>query len=113
MSVVRQQLAGPTVDALTPVVTLDELRAARAAVRSLHVADAAMAHAVNLVRATRTDQRVAQGASSGPPWPWSDGAGRRGDLRPGLHHPRRHQGCRRPRARAPPRAAPDAGHVGP
>ena len=64
MSVVRQQLAGPTVDALTPVVTLDELRAARAAVRSLHVADAAMAHAVNLVRATRTDQRVAQGASS-------------------------------------------------
>jgi MoxR-like ATPase len=64
VAVVREQLAGPTVDALSAVLTLDELRAARHAVRSLYVADAALAHAVGVVRATRTDQRVRQGASS-------------------------------------------------
>ncbi|GAA4358834.1 AAA family ATPase [Angustibacter luteus] len=64
MAVVREQLAGPTVDALTPVVTLADLRRARAAVRTLHVAEAALAYAVSVARATRVDERIVQGASS-------------------------------------------------
>jgi MoxR-like ATPase len=64
MAVVREQLAGPTVQNLSPVITLAELRQARVAVRSLHVAEAAMAHAVSVVRATRSHPQVAQGASS-------------------------------------------------
>jgi MoxR-like ATPase len=64
MTVVREQLAGPTVDALAPVVTLADLRRARAAVRTLHVAEAALAYAVSVARATRADERIAQGASS-------------------------------------------------
>ncbi len=62
--VVREQLAGPTVDALSPVVDADELRAARAAVRGTHVADAVLQHALRLVRRTREDPRVRLGASS-------------------------------------------------
>ena len=64
MAVVREQLAGPSVDGLSPVASLAELRAARATVRSLHVAEAAMAHAVGVVRATRAHPQIAQGASS-------------------------------------------------
>ncbi|WP_426566292.1 AAA family ATPase [Angustibacter sp. McL0619] len=64
MAVVREQLVGPTVQNVSPVVTLADLRQARAAVRTLHVAEPAMAHAVAVVRATRSHQQVAQGASS-------------------------------------------------
>ncbi|WP_088316062.1 MoxR family ATPase [Kineosporia sp. R_H_3] len=62
--VVREQLAGPTVDQLAPVVDADRLRAVRAAVRTLHVADPVLAHALALVRRTREDPRVRLGASS-------------------------------------------------
>jgi MoxR-like ATPase len=62
--VVREQLAGPTVEQLAPVVDAARLRAARAAVRALHVAEPVLAHAIALVRRTREDPRVRLGASS-------------------------------------------------
>lgn len=62
--VIREQLAGPTVDSLSPVVDADELRVARAGVRGTHVADAVLQHALRLVRRTREDARVRLGASS-------------------------------------------------
>jgi len=62
--VVREQLAGPTVDQLGPVVDADEVRRARTAVRRLHVADPVLQHALALVRRTREDPRVRLGASS-------------------------------------------------
>ncbi len=64
VAVIREQLAGPTVDALAAVVSIDDLRAVRRVVREIHTAEAAVTHAVSLVRATRGDERVAQGASS-------------------------------------------------
>jgi MoxR-like ATPase len=62
--VVREQLARSTVDDLTPVLDVDELRALRAAVRRVYVADAVLDHAVAVVRATREDPRILLGASS-------------------------------------------------
>jgi MoxR-like ATPase len=62
--VVREQLVRSTVDDLTPVLDVDELRALRAGVREVYVADAVLDHAVTVVRATREDPRVLLGASS-------------------------------------------------
>jgi MoxR-like ATPase len=62
--VVREQLARATVDDLGPVLSPGELRALRAGVREVFVADAVLDHAVTLVRATRGDARVLLGASS-------------------------------------------------
>jgi MoxR-like ATPase len=62
--VVREQLTRATVDDLVPVLDVDELRALRRAVREIHVADAVLDHAVDVVRATREDPNVALGASS-------------------------------------------------
>ena len=64
LCVVREQLAGPTVEELSPVVEVEELRAARREVRALHVAEPVLEYALAVVRATRTDQRVRLGASS-------------------------------------------------
>jgi MoxR-like ATPase len=62
--VVREQLARSTVDDLAPVLDTDDLRALRAGVREVYVADAVLDHAVTVVRRTREDARVALGASS-------------------------------------------------
>lgn len=64
VAVVRDQLVQPTVDMLAPVLSPADLRAARAAVRQTYVAEAVLHHAVQLVRATRSDSRFAHGASS-------------------------------------------------
>jgi MoxR-like ATPase len=64
LRVVREQLAGPTVDSLGPVVGADEVRAARSSIRATHVADVVLEHALRLVRRTREDTRVRLGASS-------------------------------------------------
>ncbi len=61
--VIREQLAGPTVDFLHPVVTAEQLVEMRAHTRAIHVSDHVLAHALALVRATREDPRVALGAS--------------------------------------------------
>ena len=62
-TVVREQLVRPTVDDLQPVVGAAELLDLRAFTRAVHVSDRVLDHAVGLVRATRTDARVLQGAS--------------------------------------------------
>lgn len=64
VQVVREQLAGPTLLSLQPVLTAADLRALRTAVTRVHVAESVAAHAVGLVRATRTDPRVEVGASA-------------------------------------------------
>jgi MoxR-like ATPase len=64
LTVVREQLRGPTVQQLRPVVSVDELRQVRSLVRAVHVAEPVLSYAVALVRATRTDDRVTHGASS-------------------------------------------------
>ena len=64
LRVVREQLAGPTVDDLPPVVSADDVRQARAAVRAVHVADPVLQHALEIVRATRADDAIRNGASS-------------------------------------------------
>jgi len=61
--VVREQLAGPTVDFLNPVVSAEQLVEMRAHSRSIHVSEHVLSHALALVRATREDPRVALGAS--------------------------------------------------
>ena len=62
--VIREQLAEPTVDHLNPVVDIDSLRTACAAVRRLHVAQPVLGYAQTIVRGTRQDERVLLGASS-------------------------------------------------
>jgi MoxR-like ATPase len=62
--VVQEQLAGPTVDRLQPVVDIPHLLAARDHVRAAYVADEVLDYALALVQATRTDPRVAIGAST-------------------------------------------------
>ncbi|GAA4966946.1 MoxR family ATPase [Kineococcus glutinatus] len=62
--VVRDQLRAATVGRVRPVLDVAGLRALRAAVREVHVADAVVEHAVDVVRATRTDPRVLLGASA-------------------------------------------------
>ena len=62
--VVREQLRSATVEQLRPVLDVDGLRRLRAAVRDVHVSDAVVEHAVDVVRATREDPRVLLGASA-------------------------------------------------
>jgi len=62
--VVREQLLRATVDDLPAVLDPDSLRALRLAVRQTYVADAVLDYAVQLVRHTREDARVTDGASS-------------------------------------------------
>jgi MoxR-like ATPase len=64
LSVVREQLAGPTVDRLPAVVAPGALPAARDAVRRLYVAEPVLAFALEIVRRTREDPRIRLGASS-------------------------------------------------
>lgn len=64
VQVVREQLAGPTVDAIRAVTDPEGLLRLRDAVRAVTVSDAAVHYAVGIVRATRGDQRIALGASS-------------------------------------------------
>jgi MoxR-like ATPase len=62
--VVQEQLAQPTVDRLPAVTTPEQLVAARARVRTTHVAEPVLDYAMTLVQATRHDARVALGAST-------------------------------------------------
>jgi len=62
--IVREQLAGPTVDALQPVMTPDQVAALRGAVRQIHVADSVLAYAVTLTALTRSHPLVGIGAST-------------------------------------------------
>jgi MoxR-like ATPase len=62
--VVREQLAGATVDGLRQVMSTANVMALRQSVRQVHVADAVLAYAVALTTATRTDPQVAIGAST-------------------------------------------------
>ncbi len=63
-AVLREQLAGPTVDRLPAVVAPGALPAARDAVRRLYVAEPVLAFALEIVRRTREDPRIRLGASS-------------------------------------------------
>ncbi|HTR69176.1 MAG TPA: MoxR family ATPase [Mycobacteriales bacterium] len=62
--IVREQLAGPTVDHLTAVLAPGDLTMLREAARAVHVADAVLGYAVALVDATRSHPLVAIGAST-------------------------------------------------
>jgi MoxR-like ATPase len=62
--VVREQLAGPTVERLGPVLDAEALSAVREAVREVHIAEPVLAHAVALTRATRHDSRIRAGAGA-------------------------------------------------
>jgi MoxR-like ATPase len=62
--IVREQLAGPTVDSLQPVLSVEEMLQLRSAARAVHVAEAVLGYAVEVVTATRADPRVAIGAST-------------------------------------------------
>jgi MoxR-like ATPase len=62
--IVREQLAGPTVDSLQPVLTVEEMATLRAASRGVHVAESVLGYAVTIVAETRSDPRVAIGAST-------------------------------------------------
>lgn len=62
--VVREQLVAPTVDQLQPVIGPAQLVAARGHVRSTYIADEVLDYALSVVQATRTDRRVATGAST-------------------------------------------------
>ena len=62
--VVREQLAGPTVEQLAAVLDADGLTAVRRTVRDVHIAEPVLAHAVALTRATRYDQRIRAGAGA-------------------------------------------------
>jgi MoxR-like ATPase len=61
--VVREQLAGPTVDRLEPVIGSDELAQLRAHSRTIHVSEPVLDHALAVVQSTRYDHRVVLGAS--------------------------------------------------
>jgi MoxR-like ATPase len=62
--IVREQLAGPTVDSLEPVLTVAEMAALRDSSRRVHVAESVLSYAVTVVAETRGDPRVAIGAST-------------------------------------------------
>jgi len=62
--VIREQLAGPTVDRLTAVLDAVGLAAVRQAVREVHIAEPVLAHVVALARATRHDPRIRAGAGA-------------------------------------------------
>jgi MoxR-like ATPase len=60
--IVREQLAGPTVEHLEAVLPTGRLRGVQAAVRATFVAEPVLAHAVALTRATREDRGLRIGA---------------------------------------------------
>jgi len=62
--VVREQLAGPTVDHLPAVLDEAVLAAVRRAVRETHIAEPVLAYAVALTRVTRHDSRIRVGAGA-------------------------------------------------
>jgi MoxR-like ATPase len=62
--VVREQLAGPTVERLASILDAAGLAAVRAAVREVHIADPVLAYSVALARATRQDPRIRAGAGA-------------------------------------------------
>jgi MoxR-like ATPase len=62
--VVREQLAGPTVEHLAAVLDAESLTWVRQAVREVHIAEPVLAHAVALTRATRQDPRIRAGAGA-------------------------------------------------
>jgi MoxR-like ATPase len=62
--IVREQLAGPTVDALQPAISPEQVAALRRAVRQVHVADSVLAYAVTVTGLTRVHPLVAIGAST-------------------------------------------------
>lgn len=62
--IVREQLAGPTVDGMESVVTAEHFEALRSASRAVHVAESVLGYAVQLTAATRVHPRVALGAST-------------------------------------------------
>jgi MoxR-like ATPase len=62
--VVREQLRGPTIDALEPVMSPDELVRLRAHARTVHVADSLIDYGVAVAAYTRRHERVALGAST-------------------------------------------------
>jgi MoxR-like ATPase len=63
LDVIREQLVRPTVLELGPVLDIDQLRDARAAVRQVHASEAVLEHGLAVVRATRQDRRIRLGAS--------------------------------------------------
>jgi MoxR-like ATPase len=62
--IVREQLAGPTVDHLQPVLSAAQVHILRQEARQLHVADPVLGYAVAITAATRNHPRVAIGAST-------------------------------------------------
>jgi MoxR-like ATPase len=60
--IVREQLAGPTVEHLDAVLPAGRMRGVQAMVRATYVADPVLAHAVALTRATRDDPALRLGA---------------------------------------------------
>jgi MoxR-like ATPase len=62
--IVREQLAGPTVDALQAVLTPEQVVALRHAARQVHVAESVLAYAVALTAATKAHPQVAVGSST-------------------------------------------------
>jgi MoxR-like ATPase len=62
--VVREQLAGASVDRMPPLADATRLAALRETVRSIYVADAVLDYAVRIVEATRTHPDVVLGAST-------------------------------------------------
>src|SRR5690349_2118982 len=60
--IVREQLAGPTVEHLESVLPTGRLRGVQAAVRQTYVAEPVLAHAVRLTRSTREDPALRLGA---------------------------------------------------
>lgn len=62
--VVREQLAGPSVDRVAAVADAGRLSELRRTVRSVYVADNVLGYAVRIVEATRAHPEVALGAST-------------------------------------------------
>jgi len=60
--IVREQLAGPTVEHLDAVLPAGRMRGVQSAVRQTYVAEPVLGHAVTLTRATRDDSALRLGA---------------------------------------------------
>lgn len=63
-AVLREQLAGPTVDDLRPVLDARQLRQIRAAIRQVHAAQPVLDYGLAVVRGTRQHPAVRVGASA-------------------------------------------------
>ncbi|HVQ89266.1 MAG TPA: AAA family ATPase [Actinomycetes bacterium] len=64
LQVIREQLQRPSVDEITPIIDVQELELVRAGVRAIHVEDAVLKHALQVVRQTRNHPQLIMGASS-------------------------------------------------